>query len=96
MRPSSIVFILLIGILCSDVTLYFLTLKKRAARAADLAAVQQMVNSYGLTSLAISTEARYSRHPLLSDSMAPFMDHPGSIEHFPSGSFVLPAGKLER
>ncbi len=55
-----------------------------------LPAQQQLTNTYGLSDLALTTEARYTRHPSLSDPMAPYMDHPGSIEHFPSGSFVLP------
>ena len=35
----------------------------------------------------VATEARYTRHPAVSDPMAPFMDHPGALEHFPTGSF---------
>jgi len=41
----------------------------------------------GLTDLCVSTEARYTRHPAVSDPVVPFMDHPGAIEHFPTGSF---------
>ena len=44
----------------------------------------------GLTDLCIATEARYTRHPAVSDPVVPFMDHPGAIEHFPTGSFWAP------
>jgi len=44
----------------------------------------------GLTDLSVATEARYTRHPAVSDRVAPFMDHPGAIEHFPTGSFWAP------
>lgn len=48
------------------------------------------VENLYLTDPCISTEARYTRHPALSDEIVPFMDHPGAIEHFPSGSFWAP------
>ncbi len=52
-----------------------------------------VTSALGLTDLAVSTEARYTRHPAVSDPMAPFMDHPGAIEHFPSGTFwAVPPG----
>lgn len=43
-----------------------------------------------LADLCLSTEARYTRHPALSDRHAPFQDHPMALEHFPSGSIILP------
>jgi hypothetical protein len=43
-----------------------------------------------LTDLCLSTEARYTRHPAISDRNAPFQDHPAALEHFPSGSIILP------
>ena len=63
--------------------------------AQTLPAKQQLVTTLGLTDIALSTEARYTRHPSISDPMAPYMDHPGAIEHFPSGSFILPAANTE-
>ncbi len=44
----------------------------------------------GLSDLCLATEARYTRHPAVSDGLVPFMDHPGGLEHFPSGSFWYP------
>jgi hypothetical protein len=46
----------------------------------------------GLTDLCVATEARYTRHPAVSDPIVPFMDHPGAVEHFPTGSFWAPPG----
>ncbi|MDW7774119.1 MAG: hypothetical protein SCH71_14630 [Desulfobulbaceae bacterium] len=48
----------------------------------------------GLTDLCVATEARYTRHPAVSDPVAPFMDHPGAFEHFPTGSFWAPPDNL--
>ena len=67
-----------------------LGLHARAARNNQQrnAATWDIVTSgLGLTDLCVATEARYTRHPAVSDPMAPFMDHPGAIEHFPTGSF---------
>lgn len=50
----------------------------------------RVVEVFGLSDLCIATDARYIRHLAVSDRLAPFMDHPGSIEHFPTGSFWIP------
>lgn len=66
---------------------------KRGQREERFVAIQQMrriVAELGLSDLAVSTEARYTRHPAVSDPVVPFMDHPGNIEHFPSGIFWRP------
>ena len=47
-------------------------------------------SALGLTDLCVATEARYTRHPAVSDFVVPFMDHPMAIEHFPTGSFWAP------
>jgi hypothetical protein len=49
-----------------------------------------LVRSLRLTDLCLFTEARYTRHPAMADRFAPFQDHPGAMEHFPSGSLVTP------
>lgn len=43
-----------------------------------------------VTDLCLSTEARYTRHPAMADRHAPFQDHPLALEHFPSGSLIMP------
>lgn len=57
-----------------------ISLKERIAR----------LRSLQLTDLCLSTEARYTRHPALSDRHAAFQDHPAALEHFPSGSIIFP------
>jgi len=52
-----------------------------------------LVRSLRLTDLCLFTEARYTRHPAMADTFAPFQDHPGAMEHFPSGSLVSPPAK---
>lgn len=52
--------------------------------------INQFVSQLGLSDLVLTTEARYTRHPSTSDTVAPFMDHPFDLEHFPSGSFFHP------
>jgi hypothetical protein len=50
----------------------------------------ELVRTLKLTDLCLFTEARYTRHPAMADRFAPFQDHPGAMEHFPSGSLVTP------
>lgn len=53
-----------------------------------------MVRTLMLTDLCIFTEARYTRHPAMADHSAAFQDHPGALEHFPSGSILGPPPHL--
>ncbi len=48
----------------------------------------------GITDLCLFTEARYTRHLSQVDWHSAFQDHPMSLEHFPSGSLVLPPDQL--
>ena len=52
--------------------------------------MRDVVSCLGLTDLALSTEARYTRHPAVSDSLVIGMDHPGALDHFPSTMFWVP------
>jgi len=87
MRPSLVLalFLLAFGIL--DSALLWQSGQRRAAWPARMAPAGIATAAMGLTDLCLATEARYTRHPAVSDPMAPFMDHPGSLEHFPTGSF---------
>jgi hypothetical protein len=51
---------------------------------------QAMVIDYDLTDLCLFTDTRYTRNPAMADFMTPFQDHPFCLEHFPSGSLVVP------
>jgi len=90
MRPALVFTILLALLLVLDGALLVDALSRRKVEATTLAQLEVLTGALGLTDLAVSTEARYTRHPAVSDPMAPFMDHPGAIEHFPSGAFWLP------
>lgn len=57
-------------------------------------ASRDLVRQLQLTGLALFTEARYTRHPALSDRFAPFQNHPMALEHFPSGTLVPPPRHL--
>lgn len=50
----------------------------------------KLVHALKLTDLCLFTEARYTRNPSMADRFAPFQDHPGALEHFPSGSLISP------
>ena len=66
------------------------------ARHQQLSADGKMVleraqlRSLHVTDLCLATEARYTRHPAMADRHAPFQEHPLAMEHFPSGSLILP------
>lgn len=62
----------------------------RQASASSRAACAALVKQLRLTDLCLFTEARYTRHPSMADFHAPFQDHPGALDHFPSGSLVSP------
>lgn len=61
-----------------------------ASRAADTAAARALAARLELTDLALFTEARYTRHPGQADLHSAFQDHPLALEHFPSGSLIVP------
>lgn len=87
MRPVHILLVTLIMLILIDGVLYFHARRLNSILETDQAIQTIAVAGLGLTDLCIATEARYTRHPAVSDPMAPFMDHPGAIEHFPTGSF---------
>jgi hypothetical protein len=90
MRPSSglliffLVFFLLAGVLARSLA------DKRNAQEENFHTLREVVLHLGLSDLALSTEARYTRHPAISDSVVVSMDHPGAIDHFPSTVFWAP------
>ena len=91
MRPSFFLFLFLTAIFVVDSGMAVGSRQLRTVRSESSAELQRLVGDLGITDLCLSTEARYTRHLAVSDRMVPFMDHPGAIEHFPSGSFFYPA-----
>lgn len=63
----------------------------RETAEAELSLRMKQLSGLQLTDLCLSTEARYTRHPALADRHAPFQEHPAALEHFPSGSIILPS-----
>ncbi len=62
-----------------------------ARRTAEAA---RLVAELGLTDLCLLPEARYTRHLSQADLFSAFQDHPGAMDHFPSGSFLAPPAGL--
>lgn len=54
------------------------------------AANRALASRLTLTDLALFTEARYTRNLSQADLHAAFQDHPGALEHFPTGALVGP------
>jgi hypothetical protein len=55
-----------------------------------------LVERMGLSDLCLFTDARYTRNPALADGNSAFQDSPMAMEHFPSGSLILPPAHLRR
>jgi hypothetical protein len=68
----------------------------RAGAGPALQEKRQLVRRLELTDLCLSTEANYTRHLSVADFHTAFQDHPLSLEHFPSGSFLKPPPHLRR
>lgn len=81
-------FVATLGLLGSLLTEH--TMDKRAEVLSVYGDLQQTVKELGLSDLCLSTEARYTRHPAISDRVVVEMDHPEAIDHFPSTIFWTP------
>ncbi|PKN64691.1 MAG: hypothetical protein CVU57_13880 [Deltaproteobacteria bacterium HGW-Deltaproteobacteria-15] len=57
-------------------------------------AQKREVRELQLTDICLFTGARYARHLSQADLHSAFQDHPMAMEHFPSGSLVLPPQHL--
>lgn len=57
---------------------------------------RELVKGLELSDLCLFTEASYTRHLTQADLNTPFQDSPLSLEHFPSGSILLPTAILKR
>ncbi len=93
MRPSAglLAVVLVLAVLFS--VLAQSSVSKRRTQQENVLLLQGVVFHLGLSDLALSTEARYTRHPAVSDLVVVSMDHPGAIDHFPSTLFWAPVGR---
>lgn len=89
-RPLHVLVLLLACLAAVHAVLYSHYRHRLAEYEARSDLRQIATAALGLSDLCIATEARYTRHPAASDAVVPFMDHPGAIEHFPTGSFWAP------
>ncbi len=71
-------------------------LSRKAADRSLLERKAAMVRTLDLTDLCLFTEARYTRHPSQADLQTPFQDHPLSLEHFPTGSILMPPEAVKK
>lgn len=90
MRPSTLALSLLGALTGAFIVVFALFSPSTAAVNARLADKRALVTQYGLTDLALFTEARYTRHPSQADLHSAFQDHPAALEHFPTGSLLPP------
>jgi len=90
MRASTGLLMLLLGFFLVVASLIPSLAEKRRRQNENVLLLREMVFRLGLSDLALSTEARYTRHPAVSDSVVVSMDHPGAIDHFPSSFFWAP------
>jgi len=96
MRKSSI-FLLYVAINLFLFSLMFVhAAYVERSDSALLQARRMMVKGLELTDLCLFTEASYTRHLSQADSHTPFQDYPMSLEHFPSGSILLPPAMIKR
>lgn len=90
MRPSSL-FAVFVCVSLVFSTLCLLHARLGQMRAEEVRARNaELVRTLQLTDFALFTEARYTRHLSMADVHSAFQDHPGALEHFPSGSLVAP------
>lgn len=95
-RPVYILLVFLLLLCGVDLGLFAHSQQRKGRTATYEALYDVAAAGLGLTDLCVATEARYTRHPAVSDPVAPFMDHPGAIEHFPTGSFWAPPDALRQ
>lgn len=63
---------------------------RHAQQNGDVKLQNAQLRRLQVTDLCLATEARYTRHPAMADRHAPFQEHPLALEHFPTGSLILP------
>ncbi len=90
LRPAYLALFLFATLLLVAAALHADIAARRQAAQASGNALRPLTAFLGLADLAVSTEARYTRHPALSDMAVVGMDLPGAIDPFPSTLFFAP------
>ncbi len=96
MRKSNL-FLLFLAFNILLVVAMFVNASLTQNKATGLIAEREgIVRNLELTDLCVFTEASYTRHLTQSDLHTPFQDSPMALEHFPSGSRVMPPARNGR
>jgi hypothetical protein len=96
MRKSNIFLLAMLISLCLFSLMFIHAAYKVRAERPFLKERSRIVRSLELTDLCLYTEANYTRHLSQADFHAPFQNYPMSLEHFPSGSILLPPERIKR
>jgi hypothetical protein len=96
MRKSSLFFLYALSLLLLLGLVFLHASFEKKAEAEALRARVDLVKRHGLTDLCLFTEARYTRHPTQADFHSPFQDSPLTLDHFPSGSLMVPPYKVRK
>ena len=92
-KSDAFALVVLAGVVGLGLAFTHATVRGRLA-GPDLQEKAALVERLELTDLALFTDARYARHPSMADRHTPFQDGPLSMEHFPSGTVILPPPHL--
>lgn len=90
MRPSTLFALLLLTLTAVGLLASLHGRQRAVVERAGQAVRDNLTRELGLTDLCLATEARYTRHPAVTDDLVPFMDYPAALEHFPTGLFWAP------
>ena len=96
MRKSSLFLLFLAAGITFLVLMFVHASVQMKAGAESLQANADLVGKLGLTDLCLFTEASYTRHLSQADLHTPFQNGPMSLEHFPSGSLVMPPAVVRK
>ncbi len=94
-RSTLFLICLMIQVLLLGLMFAHASYRKRA-EGPFLMEKSEIVKRLELTDLCLFTEANYTRHLSQADLHTPFQDHPFSLEHFPSGSILMPPQIMKR
>jgi len=86
MRPSNVLLIIVALMLVISFGVSQISNTKLLSQAVAEEQMRLLVERLGLSDLCVATDARYIRHLSVSDTIVPYMDHPGAIDHFPSSA----------
>jgi len=93
-RKSDIFFIFVALNLAALILMFAHAHFRSTSAQAELGAKALLVERLELTDLSLFTDARYARNPAMADLHACFQDSPMAMEHFPSGTVILPPPHL--